>query len=295
MGNSTQAHLESERNELVQLNRHQASFYEAEGAGRGNLPTRLWRSMRGRMHRTRNAIGVGEFVYGLHREWLGDLTGKKVLDLGCYQGNYLSLEVAERAGSYLGIDLSRPAVDRLKVKLASKGLKHAEARAVDFLDPQFTESGFDVVYAYAVAHHFRHFVTFLKILSAKLAPGGMVITFDPMQTSLLTRIARGAYRPFQSDKDWEWPFTKRTFGEIQKLFEIVAVQGVMVYTKWYLPLPFFSKRLAIKGGKKLFAKDLKKASGIGPGLWGCMQVAMCWKKRPITLPSAISAGSLSSE
>jgi SAM-dependent methyltransferase len=207
------------------------------------------------------------------------LSGKKVLDLGCYQGNSLSLFIAERAESYLGVDLSRPAIDRLRAKLEARGLKHAQARAVDFLDPNFTESGFDVIYAYSVAHHFRHFELFLKVLAAKLAPGGIVVTLDPMQTSLPTRMARAAYRPFQSDRDWEWPFTKRTFAEIQRVFEIAAVQGVMGYAKWCLPVSFVSEDLATRTGRNLFARDLKEASTIGPGLWRCMQVAMCWRKR----------------
>jgi len=268
-----------QRDELRKVNEEQRRFYESQAIDRGNLATRVWRGLRGKMHRTRNAIGVGEHVYKLHRQWLGDLSGKKVLDLGCYQGNFLSLSIAETAESYLGVDLSRPAIDRLRAKLEAKGLKHAQARAVDFLDPNFTESGFDVIYAYAVAHHFRYFETFLKILAAKLAPAGIVVTFDPMKTSLPTRMARTAYRPFQSDKDWEWPFTKSTFAEIQKEFEIVAVQGVMGYVKWCLPLSFLSEDLATRTGRSLFARDLREASMIGPSLWRCMQVAMCWRKR----------------
>jgi SAM-dependent methyltransferase len=231
------------------------------------------------MDRTRSAIGIDEDIYARHWRWLGDLSSKRVLDLGCYAGNVLSLSIAERSRSYLGIDLSRPAIERLRAKLQAKNLAHADAKAVDFLDPKFSEAGFDVIYACSVAHHFKHFDTFLAVLSEKLVASGIVITFDPLQTSIPVRISRALYRPFQTDSDWEWPFTKQTFEQIQERFEIPAVQGIMGYAKWCLPLSLVSRRMAVRAGKALHAKDLEFGCREGPGLWRCMQVTMCWRKR----------------
>src|SRR5262245_2701862 len=127
---------EPEREELLRLNQKQGLFYE--GPQGRNLPTRVWSKMRGRMHKTRNSIGIGADVYQLHSTWLGDLSDKRVLDLGCYAGNALSLPIAKSAKSYLGIDLSGPAIERLDAKLKAAGHKNAVARKVDFLDPAFT-------------------------------------------------------------------------------------------------------------------------------------------------------------
>jgi 2-polyprenyl-3-methyl-5-hydroxy-6-metoxy-1,4-benzoquinol methylase len=270
---------EHDRDELLKLNEQQGQFYESPAGQRGNLATSFWRKMRGKMHRTRNAIGIGSFVYQLHSQWLGDLSHKRVLDLGCYEGNAMSLPLAKGSESYLGIDLSAPAIERLKARLQTEGFKNADARKVDFLDPGFADSGFDVVYAHAVAHHFKYFETFLQVLFSKLTRDGIVITLDPLQTSLPVRLARAVYRPFQSDRDWEWPFTKHTFEEIQRHFEIVTIQGVMGYAKWCLPLSFVSQELATRVGRTLHAKDVEEANALGSGLWRCMQVTMCWRRR----------------
>ena len=79
---------------------------------------------------------------------MSDLSGQRILDLGCGAGNPLSVPLAEQRGSYLGIDLSENALDILSRKLSH--VPTARVRAVDFLSDQFDEGPFDVVYAKSV-------------------------------------------------------------------------------------------------------------------------------------------------
>jgi 2-polyprenyl-3-methyl-5-hydroxy-6-metoxy-1,4-benzoquinol methylase len=266
------------RGEMLDINAEQLKYYEADYSVRGNLASRVWSRIRDRIETLRAELGVEQDILDAHRRWLGDLTGKRVLDLGCFDGNALSIPIAEQADSYLGIDLSPTAIDRLRDKLQAAGLTHADAQAVDFLSADF-QGQFDVVYAHSVAHHFKHFDSFLESLDAHLAPNGKVVTFDPLQTSVAVRLARALYRPFQSDRDWEWPFKRSTFQQISDRFHINQVQGVMGRTKWALPISFVSRRTAGAIGRVLYAMDTRDATTVGPGLWRCMAVSMLWHKK----------------
>jgi len=179
--------------------------------------------------------GVDEQIYALHREWMSNLKDSRVLDLGCFTGNHLSLWIAENCAAYTGIDLSEQAIAVLDAKLRERQLPHAYAYMQDFLANSYPDNHFDLVYAVAVLHHFKDMTTVLQELHRVLKPGGIVITFDPLMTEPLNRLGRMLYRPWQTDRDWEWPFTFATFRLIQKYFEIVDMQGAMGTAKLGFP------------------------------------------------------------
>lgn len=258
---------------MLGTNACQKSFYEAKNPylESGGKASYLWGRARFALQRVRSEARIDEDVISLHREWLGDLSGKKVLDLGCFSGNDLSLELARDSGSYLGIDLSERAIESLNRDLREAGLygPDSRAQATDFLSPDFAETGFDVVYAKSVLHHFEHLEAMLEVLSAKLAPGGVVVSWDPMQTSPPVWAARMLYRPLQDDRAWEFPFTRRTFEEIREHFEIEALRGIMGRSKWALLIPG-AGRLA----RRWHERDMARVREPGRDLWRCMQVTM---------------------
>lgn len=270
---------------MLDINKRQKAFYESEEemtlASKGNKMTQIWRKMRRAQQEYRKTLGIDHTVHEKHWEWMGDLSDKHVLDLGCYSGNELSLEIAEKSKTYLGIDLSAPAIDVLKKDLEERQISHAKAEAVDFLHEDFQnkyKNHFDVIYAHSVAHHFEYFEVFLECVKNCLSENGKVITTDPLKTSLPIWTIRTAYRPFQSDRDWEFPFGRNTFKEINKYFNIKNVQGIMGSAKWGVFVYLFNKNLGVNLGKKLKEKDGRNAAKTGWGLWKCLQVTMCWTK-----------------
>lgn len=262
---------------MLEINKKQAEYYDSPVKRRGNLVTQTWRSLRTRQGRFRRDVAIDTDTHDLHRKWLGDLTQKSVLDLGCGTGNYLSLEIAERSRSYLAIDLSERSISIFRGKLESKGLSHARAEALDFLSPEFSDI-FDVVYAYSVMHHFQDFDSFLGVLVRHLKPGGIVVSIDPLRTSVPVRIMRSIYRPFQSDSEWEWPFSVQSFATIQKYFRISEIQGSLGHSKWAVPISIAAPRLAARMGRWLHQRDLRSANQLGPGLWRCVHVSMKLEK-----------------
>lgn len=263
--------------EIIEINIRQKEFYNTK---KKNYATKLWSSLREKtLKKIRKNIGILDQSYDLHKIWFGDLSNKKILDLGCFEGNTLSLMLAENAKEYIGVDLSDIAIAKLNKKL--EHFPSAKALSVDFLSDNFTEKDFDLIYAYGVLHHFQSVPLLISKLNDKLAADGEIISYDPLETSLPIKIIRTLYRPFQSDADWEWPFTRKTFFQFDKAFTIVERRGLLGKTKWFFLVNFLpiseTKKLEI--GKKWHKDDWENSKTSNSSLFSCMHVTMLMKKK----------------
>lgn len=263
--------------ERENINQRQKDFYNTK---KKNFPTRIWSFFRnGALNRIKKDIGVEKEIYELHKTWFGDLAGKKVLDLGCYEGNSLSFFLAQNSTEYLGIDLSEKGIENLDRRL--KDIPGARAMVVDFLSEKFEEKDFDLIYAYGVLHHFKDVDELILKLREKLKPEGRIISHDPLQTSTPIKIIRTIYRPFQSDRDWEWPFSKKTYYKFENAFEIKerrAVLGKAKYTAFLSLLPIAADRKTEKT-KEWHRQDWERSSKDDDHMFSCMHLSMLMQKR----------------
>lgn len=266
------------KDETLKVNIRQKEFYN-QTSERKNFITAGWSYIRNRMISDfRESSGIKDRVYEQHKAWMGDLSGKKVLDLGCLRGNALSIYLAKNASRYVGIDLSDVAIEKLKRKLEKNNCTNASALAVDFYSDDFNERDFDIIYAYGVIHHFPDLNQLFSRINEVLKPGGIIVSYDPLQTSTPVKIVRGLYRPFQSDKDWEWPFDKKALNKIKDSFVIKEMHGILGSSKWgmvlnFLPWPNKKEKIA-----KMIEKDwnVKKFNS---DLWSCMQVTFLLQRK----------------
>jgi SAM-dependent methyltransferase len=256
-------------NEMIE---RQKAFYENK---KKNLVTRFWYLIRNRTLNTfRKELGLEKEIHKLHLDWLGDLTNKKVLDLGCYEGNSLSFHLAKNSKEYLGIDLSEKAIKRLGKRLNK--FPHARVYAVDFLSDNFKEKDFDLIYAYGVLHHFKDTDELINKLKEKLKPNAKIISYDPLSTSLPVKTIRNLYRPFQSDKYWEWPFSKKVYYKYAKNFEILDRRAVLGKTKWLFlinGLPISAEKKSALS-KKWHNQDISFSKDNDAHMFQCMQLTM---------------------
>ncbi len=278
------------RQDMLIVNERQKDFYEsryeateikkqvAERAANGL--TNLWTWLRYKLMLLGQVARVYDQIDCLHQAWMYDIQHAHVLDLGCFVGNSLSLWIAEHCADYTGIDLSEQATATLDNTLREKHLDHARAYKQDFLANTFADNSFDLIYAHAVLHHFQDMDVLLEELYRVLKPGGMIISYDPMMTEPLNRLARTLYRPFQTDRDWEWPFTKETLSHIQRYFEITAMQGLMGMVK--LSFPFLLIPGLAKFGQKIgrwgVAFDRMYARRFGKPFYFCWMVTLRLRK-----------------
>ena len=216
----------------MDVNSRQKEFYDKKSK---NKATRIWSYFRnGSLNKLRKSLGIEQQVHQLHIKWCGDLSEKKVLDLGCYEGNALSIYLAQNSKQYIAIDLSEKGINHLKGRI--KNIENAEVYVRDFLSQDFTETNFDLIYAYGVLHHFKDVDLLIARLKEKLSEKGEIISNDPLKTNFPIKLIRGIYRPFQSDKDWEWPFSKATVRKFQKEFNIKERRGMLGKSKWFFLL-----------------------------------------------------------
>lgn len=265
------------KDETLKVNIKQKNFYNTK---KKNFASKIWSLLREKtLKKIRKNIGSLDQTYELHKTWFGDLSNKKVLDLGCFEGNALSLTLAENSKAYIGIDLSDVAVEKFNKRL--EHISTAKAMAVDFLSDDFLEKDFDLIYAYGVLHHFKNVPLLIEKLNEKLVFGGQIISYDPLETSLPIKIIRTIYRPFQSDAAWEWPFTKKTYFQFSDSFEIIERRGLMGKTKWLFLINFFpiseTKKLNI--GKKWHSDDWEDSKVSDSSMFSCMHLTMLMKKR----------------
>lgn len=264
--------------EILKANDRQREFYNSTQEAKKSLPTKIWFNLRNKfLDPFRRNFDIKSRVYEQHRVWLGDLSNKKVLDLGCLKGNALSIYMAKNAKEYIGIDLSDKAIEELNRKLKKAECQRAKAVAVDFLSPDFKENDFDIIYAYGVLHHFENFEILIARIKQKLKVDGSVISYDPLDTSAPIKILRKMYRPFQSDKDWEWPFTKRTLKKIERHFKIEEVRGILGKSKYGLFINLLPINASYKDKviKKMIEDDW---SAHDPEqVYDCMHVTMLFR------------------
>jgi 2-polyprenyl-3-methyl-5-hydroxy-6-metoxy-1,4-benzoquinol methylase len=265
------------KEEILEINQRQKAFYNYK---KKNLISRLWSHLReGGLKQLRRDLGILNQCYALHKDWLGNLSDKKVLDLGCYEGNSLSVYLAENSKNYIGIDLSETGIDVLQKKI--KHISKARAMAVDFLSDDFTEDEFDIIYAYGVLHHFENVPILVKTLNQKLAKHGKIIGYDPMKTSFPIWLARTLYRPFQSDASWEFPFGRKTLSIFEENFNILEARGVLGWSKYYLLLSWWpwQKESLKKLATKAHNYDWQKSSKNKSHLYRCMQLNLLLEKK----------------
>ncbi len=118
---------------------------------------------------------------------LGDVTGKRVLDMGCGHG-MAAVVLARRGANVTACDLSPGYVTEARQRAA------ANEAIIDFAvaDGQslpFSDSTFDVIWGHAILHHLD-VPTATREVRRILRPGGIAIFCEPWDGSLWVRWLR---------------------------------------------------------------------------------------------------------
>jgi 2-polyprenyl-3-methyl-5-hydroxy-6-metoxy-1,4-benzoquinol methylase len=269
--------------DMLAVNAAQKQYYDvASGSSESlaNSPvTNAWRRLRTRALASVKAAGSAKTLMPLHRQWIGDVAGKKVLELGVGGGSPLSDMLARDAADYVALDLSMRRLKHLRQRLKQAGVTTGRFVAADFLSPTaFPDDGFEVIYALSVFHHFAHLDAFLAVVEAKLAPSGIVVTYDPVQIWWPVRLLRMLYRPFQTDAEWEYPFDEAALRTIEARFEVVACQGLLAKAKWAAVISVVAPKLGARLAERWHADDLARCT-TPASLRRSLHASYCLRKR----------------
>ena len=120
---------------------------------------------------------------------IGSLRGKRILDIGCGQGD-TSVFFALQGAEVWAVDVSDGMVDftrKLAAHHAVSDRIHAAVRRVEDLD--FSDDFFDVVYGDGVLHHLD-IQTAVPNIVRMLKPAGCAVFLEPLKGNLFIRLYR---------------------------------------------------------------------------------------------------------
>lgn len=197
----------------------------------------------------------------------GEEAGGGILEVGCFSGSEFTARLAEASGHYVGVELSPKAAEALRGKFQRLGLaEKCQVVTGDILtfDPP---TRFDLIYCHAVLHHFENPRPAFAKLASLLKPDGLLLFTEPSAVNPLYHAMRLLYRPFQSDRAWEWPFTQATVLGFREYFEVLEGFGwgrhslpLSVLTMMPLLGSMFANRYAS------MVRD-EASEGWGPEVW----------------------------
>lgn len=105
---------------------------------------------------------------------LGNIRGKKLLDVGCEAG-HITIQLIDKGAQVTAIDLIPEPIKKLKKELHGR---RATLLVADATKLPFTDKSFDIVLATEVIEHITHLDKFSAGAARVLKPGGrLLITF----------------------------------------------------------------------------------------------------------------------
>ncbi|MCT2593170.1 class I SAM-dependent methyltransferase [Streptomyces sp. N2-109] len=134
--------------------------------------------------------------------------GGRALDAGCGTGRYCPL-LADRYEQVLGIDVADALLDIGRAGHSRPNIRYEKRSAYDVTAAR--DGQFDAVFSYSAVFHMRPYDQILPHLRSLVAPGGLLMVFEPERTSLHDR--RG------KDADW---LTDVAFQNAQTAYRITS-------------------------------------------------------------------------
>lgn len=109
--------------------------------------------------------------------WLGDLKGKKIMDLGAGTG-YFSVKMADKGAEVIAADVDVDFQEYLKERIIKNGLKNIELRKIPYDDPELKKEEVDIVLVVDTYHHIEERVNYFKKVKAGTKPNGELVIID---------------------------------------------------------------------------------------------------------------------
>lgn len=116
-------------------------------------------------------------------EYLGDLNGKTLMDLGAGTG-YFSVRFADKGAHVIAADVSDEFQDYLKTRIEKNKITNIELRKTAYDDPVLKKFEADIVFIANAYHHIDNRVDYFSKVSKGLKPGGGLVVVDYFDVDL---------------------------------------------------------------------------------------------------------------
>lgn len=159
---------------------------------------------------------------------LGDIRGKRLLDLGCGAGEN-SVYFAQKGANCVAADYS-PGMVEVALKLAAANGVSIEGHTANAMALDFADNTFDIVYASNLLHHIPDPKIALKEMHRVLKPGGKACFWDPLKHNPVINVYRRIATEVRTDD--EMPLDINIIKVVKSLFSQVSYDTFWLASLW---------------------------------------------------------------
>jgi ubiquinone/menaquinone biosynthesis C-methylase UbiE len=159
---------------------------------------------------------------------LGDIRGKRLLDLGCGAGEN-SVYFALQGADCLATDYS-PGMVEVALQLAQRHGVRVEGKTVNAMALDFPDSSFDIVYASNLLHHLPDPMQCIREMYRVLRPGGKACFWDPLRHNPVINVYRRIASEVRTED--EHPLDIAIVRQIEGVFDQVAAETFWLASLW---------------------------------------------------------------
>lgn len=169
-------------------------------------------------------VSVPKHPYHASVIWLGDIRGKRVLDVGCGDG-WFSILLAKRGAIVSGFDISAEGVLAAQEWAEANGVAGSCSFVTGSIyDIPYPENSFDIVAGQSILHHATDKTKVASELARVLRPGGLGVFHEPFGDSLaLEWVRRMVPVPSQAPDDpgqWKQQIKYAELMPFRRYFEV---------------------------------------------------------------------------
>jgi ubiquinone/menaquinone biosynthesis C-methylase UbiE len=166
---------------------------------------------------------------------LGDVRGKKLLDLGCGAGEN-SVYFAKKGADCIASDYS-PGMVEVALKLAANNGVKVTGATVNALDLDFPDNSFDIVYASNLLHHLPDPQACIREMYRVLKPGGKACFWDPLRHNPVINVYRRMATDVRTEDETPLhidivKFVQRTFSQTE--YDTFWLATLWIFLRFYL-------------------------------------------------------------
>lgn len=182
------------------------------------------------------AVTAAENRYCMER--MGDLKGKRLLDLGCGAGE-TSVYFAMQGAKVTAVDISEGMIGVAK-KLADRHGVKIDAKTMLAEDLKFEDNTFDFVFGNGVLHHTYRPAAYEEVHRV-LKPGGRGIFIEPLSYNPIIGIYRHIAKSVRTED--EKPFNFGDLKRLKSIFAAVEHREFWLTSLWIFMRMFLVERL----------------------------------------------------
>jgi ubiquinone/menaquinone biosynthesis C-methylase UbiE len=159
---------------------------------------------------------------------LGDVRGKRLLDLGCGAGEN-SVYFAQRGADCVASDYS-PGMVNVALKLAASNGVKVEGKVINAMAIDYPDHSFDIVYAANLLHHIPDPMVTIREIHRVLKPGGKMCFWDPLRHNPVINVYRRIATEVRTED--ETPLHINIVRQVQRLFGQTQYDTFWIATLW---------------------------------------------------------------